>query len=231
MSNEKANDNDIVLGKDYSNGKRAIAFFSIALIYFFYCYNFSIGIFIKPTMIYPAAEGGFGFTLTQTEQIFASMSFGTIPGTFIFGTLSSKIGKKRTLITVALAIAVTTFLPLLAPSSFVLWFIARFAAGFVLGGVFGTAMPLITDMFPTKYRGKLSASLTALFSLAMVFGGFVYGKLGDANWKLLMYTAIIPPIIGAVLAMIFVPDDYEHTKQLNEAGKESGEKINYLSMY
>ena len=32
--------NDIVLGKDYSSAKRWIAFFSIALIYFFYCFNF-----------------------------------------------------------------------------------------------------------------------------------------------------------------------------------------------
>ena len=159
------------------------------------------------------------------------MSFGTIPGTFLFGTLSSKIGKKRTLIIVSLAIAATTFLPLLAPTSFVLWFIARFAAGFVLGGVFGAAMPLITDMFPTKYRGKLSAALTALFSLAMIFGGFVYGKLGDANWKLLMYTAIIPPVIGAVLALIFVPDDYQYTQELNQKEKATGEKISYFSMY
>lgn len=35
-------ENDIILGKDYSNLKRGIAFFSIALIYFFYCYNFMV---------------------------------------------------------------------------------------------------------------------------------------------------------------------------------------------
>lgn len=232
MSDTKTTiENDIVLGKEYSNLKRGLAFFSIGLIYFFYCYNFMIGTFIKPTMIYTVAEGGFGFSLTQTEQIFASMSFGTIPGTFIFGVVSSKIGKKRTLITVAGLIATMTFLPLLEPTSFILWFIARFCAGFVLGGVFGTTMPLVADMFPKKYRGKLAATLTALFSLAMIFGGKVYGILGDANWKILMYTAIIPTIIGAVLAFLFVPDDYEYTKKLNAKGKELGEKISYISMY
>lgn len=228
---DKVNDNDIVLGKEYSNVRRGIAFFAIALIYFFYCFNFSIGTFIKPTMMASIEDGGFGFTLVQSEKIFASMSFGTIPGTFLFGMLSSKIGKKRTLMSVALLIAVTTFLPLLAPTNFMLWFIARFAAGFVLGAVFGTAMPLIADMFPTKYRGKLAATLTALFSLAMIFSGRVYGMLGDANWKIMMYLAIIPPVIGAILTFIFVPDDYDVTKELNEAGKESGEKISYLSMY
>lgn len=145
--------NDIVLGKDYSSAKRWIAFFSIALIYFFYCFNFMVGTFVKPTMIYSPAEGGFGFTLQQTEEIFAVMSFGTIPGTFIFGSIAARIGKKKTLILVALLIALTTFFPMLAPTSVLLWKTARFTCGVVLGGVFGTAMPLVADMFPTKYRG------------------------------------------------------------------------------
>ena len=223
--------NDIVLGKDYSSAKRWIAFFSIALIYFFYCFNFMVGTFVKPTMIYSPAEGGFGFTLQQTEEIFAVMSFGTIPGTFIFGSIAARIGKKKTLILVALLIALTTFFPMLAPTSVLLWKTARFTCGVVLGGVFGTAMPLVADMFPTKYRGKLAATLTALYSLAMIFGGKLYGALGDANWKLLMYTAIIPPIIGAVMTFIFVPYDSAIAKEQYAKGKESGEKISYLSMY
>ncbi|ENZ9534824.1 TPA: MFS transporter [Clostridioides difficile] len=224
-------ENDIILGKDYSNLKRGIAFFSIALIYFFYCYNFMVGTFIKPTMIYALADGGFGFSLKQTEEIFAVMSFGTIPGTFIFGVISAKIGKKRTLISVALLIGLTTFIPMLSPTNIMLWKIARLCTGVVLGGVFGTAMPLVADMFPSKYRGKLAAILTALFSLAMIFGGKVYGVLGDANWQILMYTAIIPPIVGAILAIFFVPDDLEYTKELVKKGKETGEKISYISMY
>ena len=222
---------EVILGKNDSMTKKMLAFISIALIYFFYCYNFMVGTFIKPTMIAEVSTGGFGFTLQQSEEIFAVMSFGTIPGTFLFGMISTKIGKKKTLISIAILIAITTFMPMLSPTNVMLWKAARFCTGIVLGGVFGCAMPLIADMFPGKYRGKLAATLTALYSLAMIFGGKVYGALGDANWKILMYTAIIPPIIGAILAMIFVPDDSEYTKEMLIKGKESGEKINYLSMY
>ncbi len=81
-------------------------------------------------------------------------------------------------------------------------------------------MPLVADMFPSKYRGKLAAVLTALFSLAMIFGGKVYGVLGDANWQILMYTAIIPPVVGAILAILFVPDDLEYTKELVKREKK-----------
>ena len=223
--------NEVILGKDYSNAKRMLAFLSIVVIYFFYCYNFMVGTFVKPIMVESAANGGFGFTIKQTSKIFAVMSFGTIPGTIIFGVLSSKIGKKYTLMIVATLISLSTFIPMLDYNNYGLWMAARFVTGFTLGGVFGTAMPLTAEIFPKKYRGKMSAILTSLFSLAMIFGGAVYGALGDANWKLLMYTAIIPPVIGTVMVFFFVPNDYEHMKALNKKAAEEKEKISYLNMY
>lgn len=230
--NLKRNDEDqIILGKERTNVQRNIAFLSILVIYFFYCYNFMVGTFVKPTMIYTLAEGGFGFTLKQTESIFAIMSFATIPGTLFFGWMSSKLGKKFTLMIVALTITATTYLPMLSPTNYVLWRIARFSTGFAPGGVFGTAVPLVAEMYKQKYRGKLAAIMTSTFSVAMIFGGKLYGLLGDANWDLLMYTAIIPPAIGAVLVYFLVPNDYDYTRQLISSAKEKGERINYLSMY
>ncbi len=92
-------------------------------------------------------------------------------------------------------------------------------------------MPLVADIFPAKYRGKLAACLTATFSIAMIVGGQIYGALGDANWEILMYTAIIPPLVGGTMAIFFVPDDFQLTKEANALGKTTGEKINYFSMY
>lgn len=228
---KRSEEDNIILGKERTNLQRNIAFLSILVIYFFYCYNFMVGTFVKPTMIYTIAEGGFGFTLKQTESIFAIMSFATIPGTLLFGWMSSKLGKKYTLMIVALTITATTYLPMLSPMNYTLWRIARFTTGFALGGVFGTAVPLVAEMYKQKYRGKLAAIMTSTFSVAMIFGGKLYGLLGDANWDILMYTAIIPPAIGAVLVYFFVPNDYEYTRQLISSANEKGEKINYLSMY
>jgi len=224
--------NTIILGKNISIQKRFLAFFSIIIIYFFYCYNFMTGTFIRPTMIKAIEEGGFGFTLTQASSIFAILSFGTIPGTLFFGWLTSVIGKKRTLITVALFISITTYFPLLSPTNFVLWRIARLSAGFSLGGVFGTAMPLVMDMFAAKYRGKLAAILTSTFSLAMMFGGFIFSLLGAENWYLLIMTAVIPPVIGSILVFFLVPDDLKIIQEAKEKlKKENKPKVSYLSMY
>jgi MFS family permease len=225
-------DNGIILGKDRTNAQRVIAFASILTIYFFYCYNFMLGAFVRPTMTKAIIDGGFGFEMSQASSIFAIMSFATIPGTLVFGMLTTKIGKKKTLMAIALMISAMTFLPLLSPTNFTLWRAARFMTGFALGGVFGTAVPLVTEMFKPELRGKLAAILTSTFSLAMIFGGKVYGMLGDSNWRVLVLTAVIPPVIGAVLTFFFVPDDKELTIERNAASvKSKGEKVHYLSMY
>ena len=141
-----------------------------------------VGTFVRPTMIEAVSAGGFGFTIQQSDSIFAVMSLGTIPGTIIFGIIASKIGKKYTLSIVAALIAITTLLPMMNPISYDIWRISRFMTGVTLGGVFGTAMPLVAELFPQKYRGKFAAILTSLFSLAMIFGGQIYGlQIGRAH--------------------------------------------------
>lgn len=220
------NEEKAILGVDFSMGRRIAAFLAILTIYFFYCYNFMVGTFVRPTLI-----NEFGFTLQNASSIFAILSFGTIPGTIIFGMCSTRFGKKRTLMGIALLFASMTFLPLLDPTSYNLWRGARFVTGFSLGGVFGTAIPLITELFPQKYRGKLAAICTSTFSVAMIFAGQLYGALGDANWKILLWTAIIPPVIGVILVFFLVPDDSDHMKKMREEAAKENIKINYLEMY
>lgn len=232
INNENQNDDDkIIIGKDRTSTQRWFAFFSILVVYFFYCYNFMLGTFVRPTMTTAIANGGFGFKMSEASSIFAIMSFATVPGTILFGKLSAKFGKKRTLIGIALMIAGTTYMPILAPTNYTFWRIARFTTGLALGGVFGTAVPLVIEMFPQKYRGKLAAIMTSTFSVAMIFAGWLYGVLGDANWYLLVLTAVIPPVIGAILIFFFVPDDKEHAEKMAKEAEEKGEKVSYLNMY
>lgn len=222
---------ELLLGDGWPSWKKWVGFASILIIQFFYCYNFMVGTFVKPTMLADAAGGGFSFTLQQTETIFSVMSFGTIPGTILFSLLAAKKGKKFSLLVVAFLISVTSFLPMIQPDNYTLWLAGRMAAGVTLGGVFGNAYPLVAEMFPQKYRGKLASIQCSLFSLAMMFGGMVYGLLGDGNWDLLMYTAIIPPVIGAVLGIFYIPSDAQKTKEINANSKNKSEKISYLNMY
>ncbi|MBC7003433.1 MFS transporter [Photobacterium sp. BZF1] len=223
MSNQQE---DAVLGKELSMPRRLAAFAAILMVYFFYCYNFMVDIFVRPTLV-----NEFGFTLQQASSIFAVMSLGTIPGTIVAGMCCSRFGKKRTLIAIAVLYALMTYLPLLSPDNYSLWRVARFITGFCLGGVFGTSIPLVAELFPQKYRGKLAAVCTSTFSVAMIFAGQLYGLLGDENWQLLVWSAIIPPLFGALLVYFLVPDDASYMKKLREEAAQENTKISYLEMY
>lgn len=215
-----------ILGKNLSNKQRIIAFLAILVIYFFYCYNFMIDTFVRPTLIYT-----YKFSLAQASSVFAIMSFATIPGTILSGISATKFGKKRTLMGIAFCFSIMSLLPLIAPSSFSLWRISRFITGLALGGVFGTAIPLVTDLFDQQYRGKLVAICTSTFSIAMIFAGQLYRVVGDSHWKFLLFTAAIPPLLGIILVYFLVPSDYEYIKNLVNSNLKNNEKINYFEMY
>ena len=224
--NTKVDQETTVLGPDFSMGRRIAAFLSILLVYFFYCYNWMVDIFVRPTLL-----SEYGFSLTQAESIYSMLSYGTVPGTIICGMLATRFGKKRTLMGIALLFSSMTFLPLINPSSQLLWMAGRLATGLALGGVFGTAIPLVADLFPQKYRGKLAAICTSTFSVAIMFSGQLYGMLGDANWKLLVMTAVVPPVLGVILMYFLVPDDASHMKKLREEAARENKKISYIEMY
>lgn len=219
-------ESSIKLGKNMSTGRRLIAFISILVIYFFYCYNWMVDIFVRPTLL-----DTMNFSLTQAEFIYSMLAWGTVPGTIIFGIIASRIGKKNTLIIIGITFSSMTALPLLKPDSYILWCVCRLLTGLALGGTFGTAIPLSCELFEQKYRAKVAAMCTSCFSLAMIFSGWLYGLLGDPHWKILVLTAAIPSIVGVLLVFFLVPSDTENTKKILKEAIETNTKISYLEMY
>ena len=219
-------DDSIKLGKDLPTWRRIISFLSILIIYFFYCYNWMVDIFLRSTFL-----NEIGFSLTQAEVIFSMLSYGTVPGTIIFGIIASRIGKKITLLIIGTTFSLMTAIPLLNPSNYYLWIVCRIFTGFALGGTFGTGIPLACELFKQKYRAKIAALCTSCFSIAMVFSGWLYGLLGDSLWELLVLTAAIPSAIAVIIAFFAVPDDAGNTKIIREEAARENIKISYLEMY
>ncbi len=215
--------------KDYvelSTQKRILAFLSIAVIYFFYCYNFSITAIYKPLLI-----DSYGFSSTELSNAFALMSFGTLFGTIIAGFLASKINKKIALIVMALGFTIPTFLHIVTFDNYTMWVVLRFIAGTSLGGIFGTAVALICDMFPSKHRGKLTSLASSLFALAFSFGFTVASKFEATNQYMVLIVGALMPLIGIVLTFIFVPntDKILEDKQKEATGNEEvAKKPSYL---
>ncbi len=195
------NVDDVVLGKELTIGRRILAYVSILVIYFFYCYNFYILSLLGPLM------KNWGINTTNFGILFSVMSFGTLGGTILAGIIASNTSKKKTLIGLALAFAVSSFFHIFTYESFTAWFILRLISGVALGGIFGTAVGLIVDLFPQKYRGRLTSFASSLFAVAGILAGEIAVAFIDTNWTVLIWVAVLPTFIGILMVIFFVPDD------------------------
>lgn len=149
--------------------------------------------------------------LLAVFAVFA-VSFGVRPlGAFLFGALGDKLGRKKTLSIVILAMAGSTLLVGLLPgySSIGIWapallIFARVIQGLAAGGEFGSAAAFLAEFSPTKHRGFgvswlefgsllgfLLASLTA-FALSTAMSA---EALVEWGWR-------IPFILTAPLGII-----------------------------
>lgn len=222
----KWNTDTIELGKDLSVVRRFAAYFSVLLIYFFYCYNFSL-----LSIMGPLLTKTYGFSQTQFSFLFSLQSWGLLVGTLIAGECCIKFGKKRTLMALGVIFATSTLLHIFMVSNYTVWVIFRFVAGMALGGTYGTSVGLIVDLFPSEIRGRLTAIASSLFALAGALAGAIASAWFDTNWTVVVWAGIIPVYVGVILLAILMPDDLELTIRRNaEAVKTSSEKVSYRSM-
>lgn len=220
------NKDTIELGKELSTGKRFAAYGAVLTVYFFYCYNFSL-----LSILGPLLTKTYGFTQTQFSFLFSLQSWGLLVGTVIAGICCVRFGKKRTLMVLGLIFATCTLIHIFAVSSYPVWAVFRFVAGMALGGTYGTSVGLIVELFPSNYRGRLTAIASSLFALAGALAGAIAGRWFDVNWSIVVWAGIIPVYLGVGLLAVLVPDDLALTLRRNALAEQTAsEKVSYRSM-
>ena len=84
-----------------------------------------------------------------------SMAFiGMFFGSLISGTLADRYGRRRLFVITLSIIAIGSFLTAISTNLYELW-IFRFITGFGIGGDLPVVWAYLTEMTPTKYRGRL----------------------------------------------------------------------------
>ena len=113
----------------------------------------------------PFIEKRFGLSELDLGVAFSALLFGCVIGAAGAGPLAERIGRRFTLIGVALVFALTT-LATGAASSFAVFVIARFLGGLAVGAVSLAAPMYISEIAPARLRGRLGA----LYQMALVSG-------------------------------------------------------------
>lgn len=125
-------------------------------------------------------------TAVEAGLLASAALFGMMFGAMIFGTLSDKLGRKKTIL-----ICVTLFSGLQhigafakGPTEFAI--ILRFIAGLGIGGVMPNVVALMTEYAPKKIRSTLVAIMFSGYAI----GGMTSALLGawlvkDMGWQIM----------------------------------------------
>jgi len=181
------------------------------------------GINIGQVLLYAivAALGGllFGFDiaiitgagpfLTETFELnniqegwaYSSLLFGAILGAAVAGRMTDKWGRKKILLFVAFAFALTSLWSALA-GGFTSLVLARIAGGLAVGAVSTVSPIFISEVAPSKYRG----SLVSMYQLFIVTGilisyaiNYMLHDIGENNWRWMFATGAIPSTVFLVM--------------------------------
>lgn len=142
-------------------------------------------------------------TAIQAGMLASAALFGMMFGAMIFGTLSDKLGRKKTIMICVSLFSGFTFMGAFAdsPTQFA---VLRFIAGLGIGGVMPICVALTSEYAPKRMRSTLVAIMFSGYAI----GGMMSALLGawlvaDYGWEIMFYIAGIPmlllPIIWVML--------------------------------
>jgi sugar porter (SP) family MFS transporter len=147
----------------------------------------------------------FDLTTKQTEWVTSIVVAGSIAGALIASRLANAIGRKATMVLVALAYAAFAVLSGLAPT--LVWLdVARFFLGVTIGISIVAAPIFVAESAPAAVRGGLIVMYQVATVSGIVIAYFVdYALAGSGAWRIMLALSAIPSL--AVLALLFrLPD-------------------------
>ena len=147
---------------------------------------------------------------TYSGYATTSMILGWATGGIIFGMMSDKLGRVKTMVFTLIIYSGFTGLSGLA-HTWVEFTAYRFLTGLGIGGMFGAATTLVAESVPSQFRAVALGSLQALSATGNIIGSLVSLKIppGAQNyfqdfsgWRVLFFMGILPSLL--VVPILFV---------------------------
>src|SRR5471032_2344916 len=154
----------------------------------------------------PLLKKIWGLNPTQLGPIFGAGLFGLTVGSFLFGPLADRIGRKRVITLSLVLFGIGSLACAYAPSP--IWLVAlRFATGAGLGGAMPNAITLSSEFSPARNRALLVTLMFCGFTLGLAFGGVVAALLIPAfGWKCVFIFGGIFPLCLVPVIWIWLPE-------------------------
>jgi MFS family permease len=154
-----------------------------------------------------------------------AMILGWATGGIIFGMMSDRWGRVKTMVATLLIYSGFTGLSGFS-TSWVDFTIYRFLVGLGVGGMFGAATTLVAESVPGHFRALALGALQALSAMGNIAGSLISLKVqpgatdllwGYSGWRLLFFVGILPSLL--IVPIMFVLREPEAWRRAKEAAK------------
>jgi sugar porter (SP) family MFS transporter len=141
----------------------------------------------------------FKLTTTETEWVTSIVVAGSIVGALVASRLANAIGRKPTMVLVAITYALFALLSAAAGS--LVWLdVARFFLGVTIGISVVTAPIFVAESSPAAIRGGLIVMYQVATVSGIVVAYFVdYALAGTGNWRLMLGLSAAPALLVLVV--------------------------------
>jgi MFS family permease len=148
-------------------------------------------------------------TATYIGYATTSMILGWATGGILFGMMSDRVGRVRTMVATLIVYSGFTGLSGFA-QSWIDFTIYRFLVGLGVGGMFGAATTLVAETVPGGFRAVALGTLQALSALGNILGSLVSllippgteNYLGAlSGWRVLFFVGVLPALL--VVPIVF----------------------------
>ncbi|MEJ3718078.1 MFS transporter [Paenibacillus polymyxa] len=163
-----------------------------------------------------------GVSSSLIESIVTIPSFSMMLFVLLSGPISSRLGKKNTVLLGLLLVVIGGILPMLTTN--ITWILAlRLVLGAGLGMFNSLAVSLISDFFEGDERAQLVGFQSAVQGLGSSLATFVAGQLALIDWPFaFLCYAITIPIALLFFFIIPEPEREERTVSTTGTGQKSG---------
>lgn len=150
-------------------------------------------------VVLPSLMTEWGLSSVQAGALGSCALVGMMLGALFFGSISDRIGRRKTIMICVLLFSGVTALNGLASSPEV-FALCRFIAGLGIGGVMPNVVALMNEYAPKQSRSTLVAIMFSGYSL----GGMLSAGLGmlfipQWGWQAVFYVALIPLLMLPLL--------------------------------
>ncbi len=150
-------------------------------------------------------EADFGLTAAQQEMVATATVIGEIAGAVAGGWLANAIGRKKSMVSVAIAYAVFALLGA-AATSIPMLTVARLLLGVTIGVSVVVVPVFVAESAPADARGALLVAYGAATVIGIIAGYLCAYLLADAaNWRAMLGLAAVPAVLVTLL-LTRIPD-------------------------